>query len=690
LFLKKILKIFTFILICFIFVFQSNLVLVLTKFKVMKKVLLLSVIFGFCSVSLFSQKTMHDLKIRNAKAIDYATIQEPAIPAASQQEVVIPDIAPVKSPEGDVVSVIPIGTSGNAFGFFVDGRTASVWTNNDLNMVAFTHRLQTPSTSYIGYDLSKDGGLTWSVNQLNYDPTITGFSPARYPQGGILNFPGNTNPDNAMHTYVAPLLDGSQGTSGSWGGIGYGCKPFAEGSTAWQAALTTTGDERWFLPDAFTITQQGMVYFIDALTDWDGTASTYLGSLTIGTGTYNEGTSELEYTFENYPLAVNPADGINDIEIAFAPDGQTGYISVLSNLEVTLPYTSYHPIFIKTTDGGLSWSDPIEVQLGGPDGLAPVQEFITDEALIAYFDPEPVPPRDEIPYYIGYNQDLSVDAWGNPHISGTCMIADLEAGTIATGTGYIAMFHIWSPDGGTTWQAFKLADLKQFNAEWTGGGSTVSQTNRPQNSTTTDGSIVFFSWLDSDIEEAEDNARPDIYFREFIPYAGENGSHGEEIVNVTLFSPAMWTANWGTMPHYVLSEEIGENSIECTIPFVYQKMTSDDPSLVAQFYYIPDFKRTYVITSTDALPEANIASVSQNFPNPFSEETNINITLLKGSDVGIEIYNLTGQKVFSHNYGFKPSGLFTMTIQPENMPAGVYFYTIEAGSTEVTRKMIVK
>ena len=627
----------------------------------------------------------------NAKAVNSATIKEPVSSNTANQEVVLPSVPDVKSPaDVNIVFPVAIGTSGNAFGFFVDGRTASVWTNNSLNTVALTHRLATPSSSYIGYDLSKDGGLTWELNQVNYDPTIAGFSPARYPQGGLINLPGNTNPDNAMHTYIAALLDGSQGTDGSWGGIGYGIKPLASGSTAWQAALTTTNDQRWFLPDAFTVTQQGKVYFVDEQVTWDGAASTYLGDITIGTGIYNEGSAELEYSFENYPLPVNPDDGINDIEIAFAPDGQTGYISVLSNLETALPYTSYHPIFMKTVDGGSNWSDPIEVQLGGDDGLAAIQEFITDEALVAYFDPEPVPPRNEIAYYIGYNQDLAVDAWGNPHISGTCMIADLEAGTIATGTGYIAMFHIWSPDGGLTWQAFKLADLIQFSAEWSGGGSTVSQYNRPQISTTFDGSILFFSWLDSDIEEATDNTRPDIYFREFIPYAGANGTHGENIVNVTSLSSAMWSATWGTMPYYVFSRDLGDNTVECTIPFVYQKMTNDDPSLVAQFYYIPDFKRTYAITSTDELPNANIASVSQNYPNPFSDETNINVTLVKGSDVSIEVYNLTGQKVYTNNYGYKPAGSFTMSILSDNMPTGVYFYTVEAGFSKITRKMVVK
>ncbi|TSA25965.1 MAG: T9SS C-terminal target domain-containing protein [Bacteroidetes bacterium] len=69
-------------------------------------------------------------------------------------------------------------------------------------------------------------------------------------------------------------------------------------------------------------------------------------------------------TFIHRMLAT-PGDGINDVKVAFAPDGMTGWICVMSDRLPALPYTSYHPILLKTTDGGQTWSDPIEVQLGG-------------------------------------------------------------------------------------------------------------------------------------------------------------------------------------------------------------------------------------------------------------------------------------------------------------------------------------
>ncbi len=45
----------------------------------------------------------------------------------------------------NAVSVIPIGTSGNALGFSVGSRTANISINNEFQTIVFTHRLQTPN-----------------------------------------------------------------------------------------------------------------------------------------------------------------------------------------------------------------------------------------------------------------------------------------------------------------------------------------------------------------------------------------------------------------------------------------------------------------------------------------------------------------------------------------------------------------
>ncbi len=322
-----------------------------------------------------------DLKIRPAKAAKLVGLEETStktnlVPGAIEMpQVTIPN-------DVNIVTQIPIGTSANAYGFYVDSRTASVWVDNSLNTVTFTHRQELPTSGHLAYDISTDGGLNWTNNITTYDPEIGG-SNARYPQGGIINPEGNTDPANAVYTYMAPLLDGSQGTPGSWGGIAVGTAPFAPGVDQWQDEWATGGDDQWFLPSAFHVTQQGVVYFIDELTDWDGAASTYAGSITIGKGIYDEASGEVNYTFQSIEVPVNAEDGINDIEIAFAPDGQMAIslcLQILKKHYLILLITRC----LQTTDGGETWSDAIEVQLGGAAGLTAIQEALTDEALTAF------------------------------------------------------------------------------------------------------------------------------------------------------------------------------------------------------------------------------------------------------------------------------------------------------------------
>ena len=86
----------------------------------------------------------------------------------------------------------------------------------------------------------------------------------------------------------------------------------------------------------------------------------------------------------------------------------------------------------------------------------------------------------------------------------------------------------------------------------------------------------------------------------------------------------------------------------------------------------------------------NNAQVSQNFPNPFNGSTSIQVQLETPSELSLVITNLTGQKVIELNKGYVPAQTHTFTIDATNLQSGVYFYTVTAGSSQVTKKMIVE
>ncbi len=590
----------------------------------------------------------------------------------------------------DVVMPIQIGQSANAFGFSYM-RTTYLWADNNINSISFMHRMTSfPGSGFLAYDLSTDGGQTWTIDNQVYDPNLPEGYNARYPQGFLYNPVGNTDPMEAYFSYFAPTLDASNASNdGTWGGYAWGSKKLADGALPTQSNLPSGDDFYQYLPSGYTLTQLGEAWVIDEENDGSSGEYTYTGNLIVGHGLWNEDVEDFDYTFDHLPLETDPESGINDVKVAFAPDGMTGWICALTNGEDHLPATWYHPMLFKTTDGGQSWSeDPIEVQLGGDDGLEAVRNFISDEALVEFFDPEPVPDREDIPYFMGYHMDMAVDAWGNPHIMGVVAICDLDALEWWNYEGVFALFHIYSKDQGETWESFVIDYPTTMDAEYVGsGGSTINMYNRPQVATTQDGAIVFFSFLDTRIEGTVDNLNPDIYFREYIP---EMDMHGEEVINVTAWSEAMWSAYWGCMSHYVFADVTDNGTYECTIPFVYEQLVENDISGLCQFWYIPDFTRSYVVTGLENDRSKPLVSLAQNFPNPFSETTHFNINLLEKSDVNIEVFNVSGQLVKQFSFEQLSNGPHQLTLNFGNIKEGAYFYNLTAGKSIFNGKMIVQ
>ena len=502
----------------------------------------------------------------------------------------------------DEINVIDIGGAANAYGLYNGGKTC-VWVENDINSISFTHRMYNPPTGpgsgYIAYDFSTDGGDTWLNNNQVYEAS-TALYDARYPQGLIYNPEGNTDPSQAFFNYFLAVKDQTNGDT--WGGYGWG----GNFLTTIPPVPTQTnqpsrpGDGIYQnVPDALHITPNGNTFVVEpALID--GFFVNYTGELLFTNGVFNEGIGDYEYTQELFeaPIATDPVDcTIPSQRIAFSPDGQTGYVALLTNNgdNTQESYGCYYPVLYKSTDSGESWDDEaINIQLGGPDGLEAVLNYMSDETLAQIYEP-PIPDREEIPFTTAFDVDFVVDAYGNPHILTTVGIGSQEWSiyTSATGepcNGWIAMLHIYSTDD-ETWMADTLATPNTFRGDF-GGADGISEDNRPQISMTPDGKKLFFSWIDTDQPGIVDNIYPDIYC---VGYDVDNDVYTEEdgnykVWNVTTMSAA-WMSSWmATQSYYVF-----DNGNSWEIPFVYQYMDINDPAAEVQYKYVQNF----IITSED-------------------------------------------------------------------------------------------
>jgi len=358
--------------------------------------------------------------------------------------------------------------------------------------------------------------------------------------------------------------------------------------------------------------------------------------------------------------------------------------------------SAYYPILYKTIDGGATWTGPINIPLSGASGLSAVKNYIADSTLAKLFTS--MPDRDSILFTTAFNHDLVVDANGNPHI---CVAIGVGSGSwsifsgLTSSTddrGFIGVFDIYSPDGGTSWNAINWALTDHFRGYFPGGataptsGDYISEDLRPQVSRTMDGTKLFFSWLDTDFLTFAGlgNSYPDIHCRGLDVTNMNKTDH----YVVTAGTQAEYLATFGSQSHYVFS-----SAGEYTIPFVYQQLdNSGDPAHPVQFYYLDGF----TITDADFVPNPgivendNISAVSQNYPNPFTGSTQIDVELKISSQLSLQVHNVMGQLIYSKDFGKQRAGKHTLIIPADNMVQGIYLYTVKAGKFSITNKMIVE
>jgi hypothetical protein len=85
---------------------------------------------------------------------------------------------------------------------------------------------------------------------------------------------------------------------------------------------------------------------------------------------------------------------------------------------------------------------------------------------------------------------------------------------------------------------------------------------------------------------------------------------------------------------------------------------------------------------------ANNFSVSQNMPNPSDNTTDIYYTLTSKADIDIRLMNAIGKEVQRIKTNGNP-GTNKYTLNTENLPQGIYFYSLFNGQTTVTKRMSV-
>ena len=83
-------------------------------------------------------------------------------------------------------------------------------------------------------------------------------------------------------------------------------------------------------------------------------------------------------------------------------------------------------------------------------------------------------------------------------------------------------------------------------------------------------------------------------------------------------------------------------------------------------------------------------ALSQNYPNPFNPSTNIQFTVAHSGPTSLRIYNVLGQLVTTLYQGMAQAHEnYTFNVSMDRYASGVYFYTLQQGSSILTKKMLL-
>lgn len=84
-------------------------------------------------------------------------------------------------------------------------------------------------------------------------------------------------------------------------------------------------------------------------------------------------------------------------------------------------------------------------------------------------------------------------------------------------------------------------------------------------------------------------------------------------------------------------------------------------------------------------------SLGQNYPNPFNPETTIEYEIPSFGFISLKVFDVLGKEISSIQNGYQFPGKYQYRFSTvaNQIPSGVYFYSLTSGSFSSTKRMVV-
>jgi hypothetical protein len=148
---------------------------------------------------------------------------------------------------------------------------------------------------------------------------------------------------------------------------------------------------------------------------------------------------------------------------------------------------------------------------------------------------------------------------------------------------------------------------------------------------------------------------------------------------------------------------------ECVFPTIANRTSTDKVHLIYQadnepglavrgdldsptqnIIYYTEFDKTDVVNVGVKDVDLQQFSVSQNYPNPTNGTSQVMVNLNKTSNVGLQVFDITGRKVYEIPVSSVPQGSNILNINAYNLTKGIYTYTVSVNGTRITHKMVIE